>query len=220
MGFLKKIFGSEKEDNSSAKRAFSDEEFNTDYELKQKGLDDVLGQSNGIVGHAVIPFEVGGAVDMYYYDKHIAGTGFVTMELLNPAGIGPKTNRIGTYELVAFTKQDYNENDSDENQTSFNLIERRICYIFTMIGNYSFQAVLNPNETIEIPNNTEDNYCLIFDKYADFKIGDRTHHLLLCLEVFRKEMDFAREYGTDLLIQILKEKGHYPYSDLDRKPVI
>jgi hypothetical protein len=220
MGFLKKLFGDAKEENTTAKKSFTDEEFTTDYELKSKGLEEVLGASNGIVGHAIIPFEVGGGVDMYYYDKHIPGTAMVTMELLDPAGNGPKVNRIGTYELIAFTKEKYNENDTDENQTPFNLIERRFCGIFTMIGNYSFQAVLNPNETIEVPNNTDSNYCLLFDKYADFKIGNRDHHLLLCLEVFEKEMNFARKYGSEVLLQIMKDKGHYPYSDLNRKPVI
>ena len=224
MGFLKKLFGDAKEENTTAKKSFTDEEFTTDYELKSKGLEAVLGASNGIVGHAIIPFEIGGAVDMYYYDKHIPGTAMVTMELLDPAGNGPKQNRIGTYELIAFTKEKYNENDTDENQTPFNLIERRFCGIFTMIGNYSFQAVLNPNETCEVPNGEgEENSCLVFDLYQpdnkEFKIGARNHHLLLCLQVFRSEMEFARENGSEELFKKLKQAGHYPYSDLDRQPV-
>ena len=30
-------------------------------------------------------------------------------------------------------------------------------------------------------------------------IGNKQHHLLLCLEVFRSEMDYAREYGSEEL---------------------
>jgi hypothetical protein len=63
-----------------------------------------------------------------------------------------KPNRIGTYELVGFTKLDYNDNE--ENQTEFNTIERRFCGIFTTIENYSSQAILNWSETIEVPNVT------------------------------------------------------------------
>ena len=33
-------------------------------------------------------------------------------------------------------------------------------------------------------------------------------------------MDYARQNGSDELFKILKEKGVYPYSDLDREPVI
>ncbi len=216
MSFFKNLFGGNK------KREFTEEELNTDYELKTKGLENLLGKMHDIVGHAIIPFEIGGTVDMYYFNNHIPGTGFATMELLNPDGIGPKKNKLGTYELVAFSNKKYNNND--ENQTDFNLIERRICGIFTAIGNYSKQAVLNPNETIEIPKGEDENMCLIFDNYKpenkEFKIGERSHHLLLCLEVFKSEMEYARNNGSENLIKLLKEKGIYPYNDLDRNPVV
>lgn len=221
MSFLKKLFGGKSKNVEPTTREFTEEEYNKDYELKEQGLENVLGKMHGIVGHAIIPFSIGGAVDMYYFTNHIKGTGFATMELLNPEGNGPKPNKIGTYELVAFTKLDYNDNQ--ENQTQFNTIERRFCGIFTTIGNYSFQAVLNPKETIEVPNGTDENNCLILDNYIPenktFKIGERSHHLLLCLEVFRTEMQFARENGSEKLLELLKAKGHYPYSDLDREPV-
>lgn len=222
MSFFKNLFGGRKKEIELPTREFTEEEYNKDYELKEQGLERVLGKMHGIVGHAIIPFSVGGAVDMYYFKNHIKGTGFATMELLNPDGYGPKPNRIGTYELVGFTKLDYNENE--ENQTEFNTIERRFCGIFTTIGNYASQAILNPNETIEVPNGTDENNCLILDNYRpdnkEFKIEERSHHLLLCLEVFRSEMEFARKNGSDKLINLLKEKGFYPYSDLDRKPVV
>lgn len=221
MSFFKKFFGRLMKEESLPKPEFSQEEVEKAYEEKEKGLETVLGKMYGMVGHAIISFEVGGAVDMYYFPNHIRGTGFATMELLDPNGNGPKPNRLGTYELVAFTKETYNE--SEEISTAFNSIERRVCGIFTSIGNYSFQAVLNPNETCEIPTDGDANRCLVFDNYQpdnkDFKIGDRKHHLLLCLEVFRSEMEFARKKGVAELLSLLKQKGFYPYSDLDREPV-
>ena len=90
---------------------FTQEEYNIDYELKVQGLENVLGKMHNMVGHAIIPFGVGGSVDMYYFLNHIQGTSFATMELLDPEGNGPKPNRIGTYELVAFTKQPYNKSN-------------------------------------------------------------------------------------------------------------
>lgn len=222
MSFFKKLFGGKNKEVESTTREFSDEEFTQDYELKEQGLEQVLGKMYGMVGHAIIPYSIGGAVDMYYFTNHIKGTGFATMELLNPDGSGPKPNRIGTYELVAFTKLDYNDNQ--EIQTEFNKIERRFCGIFTTIGNYSTQAVLNPLETIEVPNGTDENNCLILNEYKpgnkEFKIGERNHHLLLCLEVFRSEMEFARQNGSGKLIELLTEQGFYPYSDLDRESVV
>jgi len=177
---------------------------------------------HGLVRHAIIPFSVGGAVDMYYFPNHISGTGFVTMELLEPDGSGPLPNRLGTYELVAFTKHNYN--DDGETETPFNKIERNVCGFFTTIGFFSRQAILNPNETCEVPNGEgEENSCLVFDLYEPegkkFKIGERQHHLLLCIQVFRSEMEFSRANGSEELFKLLKSAGHYPYSDLDREPV-
>lgn len=220
MSFLNRLFGKKE---VPTEKEFTEEEHEKDYELKSEGLENVLGKMHNLVGHAVIPFAIGGAVDMYYYPNHIKGTGFATMELLDPDGNGPKKNRLGTYELVAFTKYDYNENE--EIQTPFNLIERKACGFLTSIGMYSPQAILNPKETIEVPNGeSKENTCLVFDLYEPdgkkFKIGNREHHLLLCMEVFRSEMEYARQNGSDELFKLLKEKGYYPYSDLDREPVI
>ncbi|ACT95682.1 hypothetical protein [Dyadobacter fermentans] len=79
LNFVKNLF--KKQDNLPP-REFSEEEFEADYEAKRKGLENVLGKMHDIVGHAIIPFAVGGAVDMYYFPNHIPGTGFATMELL------------------------------------------------------------------------------------------------------------------------------------------
>lgn len=220
MGFLKRLFGKKE---AAVKKEFTDEEHEQDYELKSKGLENILGEMHNFVGHAIIPFAIGGAVDMYYFTNHIKGTGFATMELLDPDGNGPKKNRLGTYELLAFTKHEINENK--ETSTPFDLIERKACGFLTSIGMYSPQAVLNPKDTIEVPNGeNEENTCLIFDVYEPdgkkFSIGNREHHLLLCIEIFRDEMNFARQNGSDALFGLLKEKGVYPYSDMKRASVI
>lgn len=218
LSFLKNLFSK----NKPVSKEFSEEEFEKDYELKSQGLENILGKMHDLVGHAIIPFAVGGAVDMYYFPNHITGTGFATMELLEPDGTGPLPNRFGTYELVAFTKKEYS--NGEDVQTEFNLIERKICGIFTTTGFFSRQAVLNPNETCEIPNEEgKENTCLVFDIYRpdnkEFVIGERKHHLLLCIQIFRSEMEYARANGSEELFKKLKEAGHYPYSDLDRQPV-
>ena len=219
LNLIKNLFS---KPNKPVQKEFSEEEFKLDYEQKSKGLENMLGKMHNLVGHAIIPFSIGGAVDMYYYPNHIEGTGFATMEILEPDGSGPVPNRLGTYELVAFTKHSYNTS-KDEN-SPFNLIERKICGIFTTIGFYSRESELNPYDTCEIPNEDgEENTCIIFDLYRpDNKkliIGDREHHLLLCLQIFRSELNFARENGTEALLNKLKKAGNYPYCDLDRDPV-
>lgn len=220
--FIKQLFSKKPENKEPLIEQFSNEEYDKQYELKKNGLEAILGEMYRLVGHAIIPFQVGGAVDMYYFTKHIEGTGFATMELIEPDGSGPKPNADGTYELVAFTKHEYDSNDDEH--TEFNEIERRVCGIFTKIGFYSFDATLKPGDTCELPYNNEKSKFIVFDKYkpgnVEFFIGENKHHLLLCVEIFESEMNFARENGSSELFNKLKEKGYYPYSDMDREPVV
>lgn len=209
--YIKNLFGKKK-------REFTEEEQTLYAGQKEQALEGVLGKMHGMVGHAIIPFQIGGAVDMYYFPQHIPGTGFATMELLEPDGGGSKPNRFGTYELVAFTRHPINlEKDL---KTPFNKIERRVCGIFTGFGNYSYQAVLNPGETCEMPISDTEYACLMLDKYADITVSGKKHHLLLLLEVFRSEMDYARQNGSAALFDKLKKAGIYPYSDPDREPIV
>jgi len=204
----------------------SEEQRNRHDDAKQAALERLLGPMHEMVGHAVVPFGVtGGAVDMYYFPNGLPGTGFATMELIQPDGSGPKPNRIGTYELVTFTKQKMppSDSESDESQ-AFNKIERRMCRIMTGIGLYSHDAVLNPGETCEFPaDEGEAGIALIFDEYrkgnVGFEIDGRKHCLLLCMEIFPSEMRYAMQHGSAIVLQKLKEAGHYPYSDLNRDPV-
>lgn len=209
---------------ANSKPEFSEEEYNRHCEAKQAALEKILGPMHEMVGHAIIPFQMGGDVDMYYFPHGISGTGFATMELIEPDGSGPKPNRIGTYELVAFTKHPLPDKEVQDEEHPFNNIERQVCGLFTTIGLYSYQAVLNPGETCDIPGEeNEPNKCLIFDEYAPdgktFIINGSEHCLLLCLEVFPSEMEYAREHGSATVLKKLKDAGYYPYSDLDREPV-
>lgn len=181
---------------------------------KLASLERVLGPMHDFVGHAIIPFDIGGNVDMYYFPQS-AGTAMATMELLRFDGDIPLKGRIGTYELVSLTKKAI---EAD----GFEAIERRVCATFTVLGRYSAEAVLNPLETCEIPFD-EGTVCLIFDEYPSkgaFNFDGKRRGLLLVIEVFEDEMNFARQFGTKRLIALLKASGHYPYSDLDRKSVV
>lgn len=195
----------------------SDDEY---YDMKEKALEAILGKMHDMVGHAIIPFQVGGAADMYYFPNAMDGTGFATMELIEPDGTGPIPNRLGTYELVAFTKHEMDKTEG----SPYSKVERRVCGIFTTIGHYSYEAKLNPGETCEIPRDDDENICLIFDEYkkdgVNFIINGKKHNLLLCMEIFRPEMQYAMEHGSAELFKKLKERGYYPYSDLNRDCVI
>lgn len=52
-----------------AKSEFSDEDYSQHYQLKKAGMEKVLGPMHDMVGHAIVPFQVGGPVDMYRFDS-------------------------------------------------------------------------------------------------------------------------------------------------------
>jgi len=219
LGWLKKLVGRKKD--------FTAEEYERYNELKEHGLESVLGPMHNVVGHALIPFAVGGFVDMYYFCNALEGTAFVTMELIEPDGTGPVANSLGTYELIAATRKKYSitpAGDHKGNHTDFEKIGNDVCGFLTCIGHYSRETKIEPGETCELPEKDGEITYLLFDEYATnekpFKIGDRRHGLLLCIQIFKSECDFARQNGGAALIAKLKEKGVYPYSDMDRKPVV
>lgn len=201
MGLLKGLF---------KKKTFDAEEMQKHDESKKEGLERVLGPMHDTVGHALLPFYLGGAVDMYYFGHAIDGTAFVTMELIGPDGKGPKPNATGTYELIAFTRHRLAA-PGEENTPEFTAIERRICGIFTSVGHYSHSAVLNANDTGEIPVGGSETRCVVFDEFkndqADFEIDGHKHGLLLCIEVFRSEMQFAMKNGSESLLRKLRFAG-------------
>ena len=210
--FLKRLF-------SRKPSSFTPEEHERHYEAKKRGLEHLLGPMHDMVGHSIVPFEVGGAVDMYYFLHAADGTACATMELIQPDGSGPVPNSRGTFELVAFSRALYPTEGDDGATQQFERASNRLCSAFTTLALYASDACLKPGDTCEIPIGQEGTACVVFDDYGRLDIGEQAHGLLLCIEVFRSEMDFARENGSAALLTRLKEAGHYPYSDLDRSSV-
>jgi hypothetical protein len=218
MVFLKNLFNAHKNEYDAHLLLEEDE---PGYQLKEQGIEHILGKAHYVVGKAVPPIDMGGPVAIYYFREHVAGTGFATMKISYPDENRDKTNRLGAYELVAFTKETYNTSAAN---TNFNIIERRICGNLTSVGYCSKATALNPGDTCELPTNENKNRYLIFDSYTPggkkFMIGDREHHLLLCMEIFKEELDYARANNSVQLFNLLKQQGVYPYSDLNRESVL
>ena len=61
---------------------------------KQAALEGVLGKMHAYVGHAIIPYAIGGPVDMYYFPQSDGGTALATMELLGYDGSAPANRTL------------------------------------------------------------------------------------------------------------------------------
>ena len=192
------------------------------YERKSALMEASLGKEHNIVMHALIPYVIGGALDLYYYPNGLPGTAIATKELSELPNQGSANKVYRCYELVMFTRHKLDLDAAKDEETEFGRAHMNISAILNRIAPYSAQATLNPNETCEFPADMErvGGKCLIFDGYACQSDDVATKFgLLVIIEVFRSEMDYARKHGGGKLIKRLKSKGYYPYSDLDREPV-
>ena len=192
------------------------------HDRKSSLMEASLGQEHNMVMHALIPYSIGGELDLYYYPNRLPGTAIATKELSEAPNEGSSNDVYRCYELVMFTKHRLNLDEAQDETTAFGKAHASINSILNCIAPYSDEATLNPHETCEFPAEMErlGGRCLIFDGYACHS-DDMVENfgLLLLIEVFRSEMEYARENGGAKLIERLKAKGFYPYSDLDREPV-
>lgn len=190
------------------------------YDRKTARMVELLGPEHDIVMHAIIPYAVGGGLDLYYFPSGIEGTAIATKELCEAPGEGSSNDVFEAYELVMFTRQPIALDDAHEESTPFGRAHHVINAILNCVAPYSAQATLNPQETCEFPADmdTVGGRCLIFDAYgSDYEPTD--FGLLVLIEIHRSEMEFAREHGGAALLDRLNDAGYYPYSDLDRPAV-
>ena len=192
------------------------------YDEKTALMEESLGPEHDVVMHAIIPYAIGGGLDLYYFAKGLKGTAIATKELSSLPNEGSSNELYRSYELVMFTRHPLRLDLARDEATDFGRAHSTINSILNCMAPYSATATLNPNETCEFPEEMErlGGKCVIFDGYARHSKGlARDFGLLAVIEVFRSEMEFARRKGGAKLIERLKSKGHYPYSDLDRDPV-
>ena len=192
------------------------------YEQITTKMEFKLGAEHDVVMHAIIPFDVGGALDLYYFPNGIEGTAIATKELSHAHAESPANDVFEKYELVMFTRHKLDLDLAHDENSAFGKAHQNIARILNPIAHFSQQATLNPFETCEFPEEMEDvgGKTLIFDAYGEETATKRSFGLLAVIEVFRSEMEFARKNNSQKLLHILKERGHYPYSDLDREPVV
>jgi hypothetical protein len=190
------------------------------YQQKSAIMESVLGQEYELVCHAIVPYAVGGALDLYYYPYGIPGTGIATKELCEVKGGGPSNDQYDNYEFVMFTRQPLPQNLEFQPEP-FAAMHDSINLILNSMARYAEQAKLNAGDTCEFPADFEQlgGRCLILDAYGE-QIEAGEFGLVLIMEVHRSEMEFARKNGAQALFDRLKAAGYYPYSDMDRPPVV
>lgn len=200
----------------------SEEQWDT---WKGEALARLLGKQHDMVMHAIIPFAIGGGLDLYYFPQR-EGFAIATMELIAPDGSGPRNRLFRAYELAMFARVPFDLELAKDEATPMGRMHRRMNGVLNAMARYAPQATLNPHETMEFPADfspTLGGQCLILDCWRpggqDLVIGGKPFGLMVPIVIHRSEMEFARSEGGERLLAKLKERGHWPYSDLEREPV-
>ncbi len=252
----------EEQPENFCNQEFTDAEAERGQRHTERLLEEILGPSEPLVLHSIVPFCVGGALDLYYYaNSRFGGTFFASQELTAPEFL-PSNRSFDALELAIATRLTIKfqppPTDSDvptetKKPSFFKRLfgreksvkspeEKKRDDLHRVLTNLAFYVCsegveVNGYDTLEFPQEFEDEQlagrCFIFDELPAAApvpvptspderspLDGKRFGVLLAIEVFRQEMNWAREQGTEQLVKRLQAAGAYPFSDLDRNPVV
>lgn len=236
---------------------FTDDERERGRRYAERLLEEILGPAEPLVLHSIVPFCIGGALDLYYYaNSRFGGTFFASQELTAPEFL-PSNRSFDALELAIATrltiKPQPDETPAETKKPGFfkrlfgrdcvkSPKEKKRDDLHRVLTNLAFYVCsegveVNGYDTLEFPQDFEDEQlagrCFIFDELPaaapvpvptspekKSPLDGKRFGVLLAIEVFREEMNWAREQGTEKLVERLQDAGAYPFSDLDRALVV
>ena len=171
------------------------------WDAREAALKGVLGETDGRVLHAVVPFHLGGQADVLCFPRHIPGRAWATCELLGQPG--QKRNQLGTFELMIAHRDDSNWGPN----------------VISKLARYTCDARLEPGHTMEIGSAVPKGSTItgfFFVDYSRFRFGGQNAGLLLCIGVTADELAACRQRKHLEVFDALQATGVYPYTELFR----
>lgn len=86
---------------------------------------------------------------------------------------------------------------------------------------YTQEAYIAAGESMDIegtPPNSQIK-ALLFDTYGTFTLFGEVNEIRLCIGITKPELEFKMQYGAEKLLELLKDHGVYPFTDLERSSV-
>jgi hypothetical protein len=156
-------------------------------------LEQQLGPLDADTLMAIVGFDAGGPLNLCTIGRE-RGERFVTYVSCELAvRDNQKTGSLGPYELMMTS------DDEDWCRS-----------VLSDIGRMSLDELFEPLETLDIGPLMASDFPLqgiVFEEFASLKIGRRKHGILRCHGVTRPELEFAIEFGSEKLLQRLKDAG-------------
>jgi hypothetical protein len=181
------------------------------WDARVTALEAVLGKCDGTVCYAPSPMHRQGFADVLRFREYAPGGGiaYVTCDLIgNPKQV---PNKWGHYELMVCTRE--------ENEWAPTLLSR--------LAQYTHEATLHPGDTMDIadarPAGDSSVAALIFarpDPPADtFTVLGTPAHLILCIGITSEEFAACKNFGSGVMLRMLKENDVYPFTEMKRESV-
>ncbi len=175
-----------------------DEVWNARVEALERALD---AKAYPQVLHSPHPFQLGGNADVLEFPYDKCGRAYVTAELT-----GKPSACYTDYELMICHRSpdDWGPN------------------IISRLAPYTQQAHIGASETMDIGEAVPQGASIaafLFDTYTKFDLFGAPNDIRLCIGITSQELDFKMKNGGSLLINLLKQQGVYPFTDLYRSSI-
>jgi hypothetical protein len=180
------------------------------WDARKHALQELLGPTTDRVFHAVTPLELGGQADVVEFPDFVSGATYVTCDLTGPQS-SQLPSSLGQYELMICTRSG----------------ERWAPNLISRLAPYTFEAVLEPSETMDIGSALPKGSsiaALLFTEPPlarnEFQVLGHRCGLLLCLGITAAELQASLEGRGASLLEALKREGVFPFTDLQRASVL
>jgi hypothetical protein len=185
-----------------------EDEWERIWDARIAALTPILGKPVDSVYHATVPLSLGGFADVLKFPKYIPGVTYVTAELTGGEA-GQPPNALGNYELMICVRKEL----------------PRAADLISRLARYTCETKLEPGETMDLPDFFSGSVikALLFTHPGDhplkFKLLDRWCGALVCIGITADELEFKETHGPDALLELLKKRDVFPYTELQRESV-
>jgi hypothetical protein len=177
-------------------------------EARLAALQTVLGEHDGTVWRSPSSLRKRGYADVLRFRKYVKGIAYVTSGLIDNDDQVP--NRWGHYELMLCMRED--------NEWAPAMLSQ--------LAHYTHDATLQPSDTMDIADARPQQSvisALLFaraDPPADsFDVLGAPANIILCIGITATEFAACKNFGSGVMLRMLREKEIYPFTDLQRESI-
>jgi hypothetical protein len=178
------------------------------WDARIAALAPLLGEPTDKLYHAAFPMHLGGFADVLPFPHYVSGMTYVTADLTGQ-DVGQLPSSLGNYELMVCVREE----------------PPRAADMISRLARYTCEAELEAGETMDLPDFFAGSVikALLFAHPADqpvqFEFLGRHYGLLLCIGITAEELALRHASGSDALLALLRQRGVFPFTMLQRASV-